>query len=113
MASRASVVPTASKVENPGRKAHGVDAEIRAANLRRLRRVEGQVRGVAQMVEDGRYCADISDQISAIQAALESVRREVLRNHLKHCVARAMRGTEQESEAIQEELLKLIGKAAR
>jgi DNA-binding FrmR family transcriptional regulator len=103
---------TTDPLEAP-RKAHGIDADIKASNLRRLRRIEGQVRGIAAMIEDDRYCADISDQITAIQSALEAVRREVLRNHLKHCVVRAMRGSEQESRAIQEELLNLISKTAR
>lgn len=72
---------TTGQVEGP-RKAHGVNAGIKASNLRRLKRVEGQVRGVAAMIEEDRYCADISDQVTAIQSALEAVRREVLRNHL-------------------------------
>ena len=92
------------------RLAYATDPEIKAANLRRLARVEGQVRGVRQMVEDDRYCADVLDQIAAVQNAMRAVARETLRNHLKHCVGRAMTGTADEAEAMQEELLKLFDK---
>ena len=58
--------------------------------LNRFRRIEGQVRGVAQMVADDRYCIDILTQISAIKAALTSVEREVLKTHADHCVENAL-----------------------
>lgn len=90
--------------------AHSVEPDIKEGNLRRLNRIEGQVRGVRQMIEDDRYCADILDQISAIQNALGSVARETLRNHLKHCVSAALEGTAEESACMQEELLKLFDK---
>lgn len=93
-----------------GRKAHGTDPTIKAANLRRLARIAGQVRGVRKMVEEDRYCADILDQIAAIQSAMRSVAREVLRNHLKHCAKAAMSGTPQAAECMQDELLKLFDK---
>jgi DNA-binding FrmR family transcriptional regulator len=56
----------------------------------RLRRIEGQVRGVTRMVEDERYCLDILTQISAIKSALTSVEREILKNHAGHCIERAI-----------------------
>ena len=59
----------------PGRKAVGVDPEIKASNLRRLRRIEGQIRGLQRMVEEDRYCADILTQVSSTQEALRAVAR--------------------------------------
>jgi len=66
--------------------------------LRRLRRVEGQVRGIAQMVEDGRYCIDVLTQVSAATKALQSVAIGLFDDHLRHCVAEAVSegGTEAE-----------------
>ena len=58
--------------------------------LRRLRRVEGQVRGLQQMVEDDRYCIDVLTQISAATKALQSVALGLLDDHLRHCVAGAV-----------------------
>ena len=60
------------------------------ALLRRLRRVEGQVRGLAQMVDDERYCIDVLTQISAATKALQSVAVGLLDGHLRHCVAEAV-----------------------
>jgi len=90
------------------RKAHGVDADIKQRNLRRLRRIEGQVRGLQKMVEEDRYCADILTQISAVHEALRSVGRALMRNHLKHCAADAIRGTPEAADAMFEELLGLM-----
>ena len=90
------------------RKAAGVDAGIRERNLRRLRRIEGQVRGLQKMVESDRYCADIVTQISAVQEALRSVSRELMRNHLKYCATRAIRGTPAEADAMYDELVDLM-----
>lgn len=58
--------------------------------IRRLKRIEGQVRGLARMVEDGRYCIDIVTQIGAVQAALGRVEEEMLRDHVGHCVEAAI-----------------------
>ncbi|MBY0510328.1 MAG: metal-sensitive transcriptional regulator [Rhodospirillaceae bacterium] len=58
--------------------------------LKRLNRIEGQVRGLARMVEEDRYCIDIVTQISAVRAALRRVEEEVLRDHVGHCVQHAM-----------------------
>ena len=96
-----------------GGKAHGVDATIKAANLRRLRRIEGQVRGVYSMVEEDRYCADILDQLTAVCSALRAVGTEVLRNHLRHCATRAIRAGEEEAEAMYDELVDLMTKNVR
>ena len=58
--------------------------------LKRLSRIEGQVRGLARMVEEDRYCIDIVTQISAVRAALRRVEEEVLRDHITHCVEHAI-----------------------
>ena len=58
--------------------------------LKRLARVEGQVRGIARMVEEDRYCIDILTQLAAVDTALESVALEILDDHVKHCVAGAL-----------------------
>ena len=72
------------------RKAIAVDPETKTRNLKRLRRIEGQVRGLQKMVEEDRYCADILTQISSVHEALRSVGRELMRNHLKHCATEAI-----------------------
>jgi DNA-binding FrmR family transcriptional regulator len=96
-----------------GRKAAGVDPQIKAANLKRLRRVEGQVRGIQRMVEEDRYCADVLTQLAAVQEALRAVGRELLRNHLRHCAADALRSGGQEARAMTDELIDLMYKNAR
>jgi DNA-binding FrmR family transcriptional regulator len=96
-----------------GRKAVAVDRAIKAANLRRLRRIEGQVRGLQQMVEDDRYCADIVTQVASVQEALRGVARQLMRNHLKHCAAAAIRQGESEAEVMYDELLDLVYKHLR
>jgi len=58
--------------------------------VKRLNRIEGQVRGIARMVEDDRYCIDVMTQISAVQAALKRVADEVLKDHVAHCVEHAI-----------------------
>lgn len=96
------------------RKAVGVDDEIKAANLRRLTRIEGQIRGIQRMVTEERYCADILTQISSAQEALRGVARALMRNHLSHCATHAIRsGSDQERHAMYDELLDLIYKNAR
>lgn len=97
-----------------GRKAVGVDPEIKASNLRRLRRIEGQIRGLQRMVEEDRYCADILTQVSSAQEALRAVARALMRNHLSHCAAHAIRtGSEEERQSMYDELLEMIYKNAR
>jgi DNA-binding FrmR family transcriptional regulator len=97
-----------------GRKAIAVDADIKTANLKRLHRIEGQVRGLQKMVEEDRYCADIMMQISSVQEALRAVGRALMRNHLRHCAAQAIgKGSPEEAEAMYDELLALIYKHVR
>lgn len=95
------------------RKAIAVDPGIKARNRKRLRRVEGQVRGIQKMVEDDRYCADILVQISAVQAALQSVSRELMRNHLRHCAAHAVQQSQQDANVVFDEVVNLIYKHQR
>jgi DNA-binding FrmR family transcriptional regulator len=96
------------------RKALGVNPEIKAANLRRLRRIEGQVRGLQRMIEDDQYCADILVQISAVQEALRAVGKGLMKNHLEHCAATTFRsGSDEERAAMADELLQLVYKHAR
>jgi DNA-binding FrmR family transcriptional regulator len=104
----------APELDLPGRKAVGVDPEIKASNLRRLRRIEGQIRGLQRMVEEDRYCADILTQVSSAQEALRAVARALMRNHLTHCAAHAIRvGSAEERGAMYDELLGMIYKNAR
>lgn len=77
----------------------------------RLRRIEGQVRGVSGMVEEGRYCIDILTQVQAIKAALAKVEDELLKNHAAHCVEEAIRDGDAESQRQKfSELVDLFGK---
>ena len=103
--------PTA---EHDGRKAVAVDADVKTANLKRLRRIEGQVRGIQKMVEEDRYCPDIMIQLSAVQEALRTVGRGLMRNHLKHCTTHAVaHGSPGQAEAVYDELIELIYKHSR
>lgn len=81
------------------------------AVITRLTRIEGQVRGVARMVEDDRYCIDILTQIQAIKAALRKVEEQVLKGHAAHCVAEAIKSgnTKDQTEKFHE-LVELFGK---
>lgn len=72
----------------PETAAHSYTAD-KTAYLKRLRRVEGQVRGIARMVENDEYCIDILTQVSAATSALESVALRLLEDHLRHCVVDA------------------------
>jgi len=79
-----------------------------AANLRRLKRIEGQVRGLQRMVEQERYCPDVIMQVAAVQQALRGVARELMRHHLAHCVRRAMAEGGESAEKMSGELLNVI-----
>jgi CsoR family transcriptional regulator, copper-sensing transcriptional repressor len=97
-----------------GRKAVGVDPDIKERNLKRLRRIEGQVRGLQKMVEEERYCADVVMQVSSAQEALRGVSRSMLQNHLKHCATEAIRSNDPErASAMYDELLALVLRSTR
>jgi DNA-binding FrmR family transcriptional regulator len=88
--------------------ADAVDPEIKEANLKRLRRIEGQIRGLHKMVDEDRYCPDIITQIASAQEALRGVGRQLLRNHLKHCATTAIKKGPKEADATYDELLELV-----
>lgn len=82
--------------------------------LKRLKRIEGQVRGVAKMVDDDRYCIDVITQISAVRAALRRVEEEVLRDHVAHCVEHAIAaGNAAEQREKVAELMEVFARAER
>ena len=96
-----------------GRRTVAVDADAKGRNLSRLRRIEGQVRGIQKMVEADRYCADVLTQLAAVQEALRSVGKELLRHHLRHCAADALRAGGEPADAATHELIDLFYKNAR
>ena len=82
--------------------------------LQRLSRIQGQVGGIARMVEEERYCIDILTQIQAVKAALRKAEEEILKSHSDHCVAHAIRsGDEKNARRKFAELVELFGKTAR
>ncbi len=110
----ANEVACGCEANERGRKALGVDPGLRAENHRRLRRIEGQVRGLARMVEDDRYCADILVQLSSVIEALRAVTKNLMRNHLRHCASETIRkGSARQIEGMYEELLDLMYRHSR
>jgi DNA-binding FrmR family transcriptional regulator len=95
------------------RKAVAVDPDIKSRNTQRLRRIEGQVRGLQKMVEDDRYCADILTQIASVHEALRGVGKELMRNHLKHCASDAIRKGPEEAAQMYDELVEMIYRTQR
>lgn len=82
--------------------------------LNRLSRIEGQVRGIARMVADDRYCIDLLTQLQAVRAAVHRVETEVLRDHLDHCVMGTMTGDDlADRKAKAAELIELLARAGR
>jgi DNA-binding FrmR family transcriptional regulator len=96
------------------RAAIAVDPEIiKAANLNRLRRIEGQVRGLYKMVEADRYCAHVLTQVGAAQEALRAAGRELMRNHLRNCANHAIRAGREDATAMYDEIVELMYRNAR
>ncbi len=94
-------------------KTHGYSAG-KGALVKRLHRIEGQVRGIEKMVEDDRYCIDILTQIAAVNTALESLAYKVLDDHVRHCVSRALTsGDADDAMKKTEELLAAVQRFAR
>ena len=90
------------------------DSEMKKSLQLRLRRVEGQVRGLQKMVEQDRYCPEILEQMSAVHASLRSIERVLLRGHLQHCATEALRsGDEKKAERSYEELTELFYRYSR
>lgn len=96
-----------------GRKALAVDPGAKERNRNRLRRIEGQVRGLQRMVEDDRYCADILTQIASVHEALRSVGRELMRNHLRHCASTVIRAGDQQADEMYDELVEMMYRHSR
>jgi CsoR family transcriptional regulator, copper-sensing transcriptional repressor len=88
--------------------------DIKAACLRRLHRIEGQVRGLTRMLEEDRYCIDIITQIAAVRAALRRAEEEILRDHVGHCVEEAIvSGNRTEQRRKIAELMEVVGRSDR
>ena len=97
-----------------GEHAVAVDPEIKRSVLTRLRRIEGQMRGLQKMVEEERYCADVLTQVSSVQEALRGVSRAMLQNHLRHCATEAIRSHDPDrAEGMYDELMDLIYRSVR
>jgi DNA-binding FrmR family transcriptional regulator len=97
-----------------GTHATAVDPEIKHSIGTRLRRIEGQIRGLQKMIEEERYCADVLMQLSSVQEALRGMGRSLLHNHLKYCVTEGIRSQDPEqADAMYEELMELMYKNAR
>lgn len=91
-----------------------MDRENKPKLLNRLNRIEGQVRGVARMVDEDRYCIDIMTQLQAVKAALSKVETELMREHIDHCVASAISsGDPQEQRQKADELVTLLQRSMR
>ena len=91
-----------------------MQAETKAAVLKRLNRIEGQVRGLGHMVEEDRYCIDVVTQISAARAALRRAEEEILRDHVAHCVEHAIAsGDKRDQRQKIAEIIDVLGRADR
>ena len=88
-----------------------MQTDTKASAMKRLNRIEGQVRGITKMIDDDRYCIDVITQISAVQAALRRVEEEILRDHVTHCVEHAIQSGNPESQ--REKIAELIAVLAR
>ena len=97
-------------IPHPSHATH-VPSETKASISKRLRRIEGQVRGLQKMVDEERYCADVLMQIASVQEALRSAGKLLLQNHLTYCATTAIRsGDAAEAERVVSELVELWGK---
>lgn len=91
-----------------------MDEKLKKSQLARLSRIEGQVRGVARMIEEDRYCIDVITQIRAVRAALDKVEQETLGDHLRHCVAHAFHaGSSKERQTKIDELMEVLDSRRR
>jgi len=88
--------------------------EIKSGCVKRLSRIEGQVRGLSRMVEEDRYCIDVVTQIAAVRAALRKVEEEILRDHVAHCVEHAVNsGNKADQRRKIEELMAVVSRSDR
>mgnify|MGYP001152612442 CR=1 FL=1 len=101
-------------IYTPPRYVSIMQTETKAAVLKRLQRIEGQVRGLARMVEADRYCIDVVTQISAARAALRRAEEEILRDHVAHCVEHAIAsGDKKDQRQKIAEIMDVLGRADR
>ncbi len=87
---------------------HGGDAASKAKAQARLRKIEGQVRGLQKMIAEDRYCSDILIQISSTQQALRAVSKMLMRDHLQHCTTKAVRQSDDAAQQVYDELIDLM-----
>jgi CsoR family transcriptional regulator, copper-sensing transcriptional repressor len=88
--------------------------DIKQSCLKRLNRIEGQVRGLVRMIENDRYCIDVVTQISAVRAALRRAEEEILRDHVAHCIEHAIAsGNKTDQRRKIAELMDVVGRAER
>src|SRR5687767_3227898 len=111
--SRAGIAECGCAAHTRWRKAVAVDPDIKERTTKRLRRIEGQIRCLQKMVEDERYCTDISTQVSSVHEALRGVARKLLRNHLKHCASTAICAGCAQADAMYDELVELVYRHGR
>jgi len=101
-------------LDTPGGYIARMRQEAKTSCLKRLNRIEGQVRGLARMVEDDRYCIDIVTQISAVRAALRRAEEEILEDHVGHCVEHAIAsGNKREQRRKVSELIGVLSRSDR
>jgi DNA-binding FrmR family transcriptional regulator len=106
--------PALLELYTPGGYMRPMRTEIKTSCLKRLKRIEGQIRGLAGMVEDDRYCIDVVTQIAAAKAALRRVEEEILRDHVAHCVEHAITsGDKADQRRKIAELMDVVGRADR
>ena len=102
------------ETQNETRQATHVEPELKEQALARLKRIEGQIRGLQKMVEDERYCGDVLVQVASVHEALRGVGKLLMRNHLRHCITDALNsGDERNREEAYTEVLDLMYKHAR
>lgn len=91
-----------------------ISVEHKADAQARLRRIEGQVKGLQKMVEEGRYCVEVLQQLAAVQEALRGVTKVIMRNYLENCATNALRsGDAEAAKAIYDELMRVIFKFSK
>src|SRR5215216_1594758 len=102
------------EIDTPGGYISIMRSDIKASCRKRLNRIEGQVRGLARMLDEDRYCIDIVTQISAARAALRRLEEEILRDHVAHCVEHAIvSGNKADQRRKIEELMAVVGRVDR
>ncbi len=90
-----------------------INEEIKEQALRRLAKIEGQVRGLERMIEEGRYCVDILNQVSSVHEALRGVGRLMMKNYLERCASKAIRRGGERADEVRAEILDLMYKYAK